>query len=259
MTEKQVIIDNSTAYGWRRGWESNPRIKVLQTSALPLGCSPALHRLARPGGARGWSLCLDRAAAARSPRARPAVESWDRLWAFKTSISRKVLFISTLERTHGGPGGIRTPGLPLRRRPLYPAELRAPLLRLSHGPGARASFVGSRAPGIADGLRDRMDNPRLRQDLTDDTPVDIRQTKVAARVSVRQSRVVQAELAQHLRAQIVTGGPGSRRLRRVRQSGRDASRPRPSTWCSRGCCDFFRRSCHFAHMSSGRIRRPGRS
>ena len=22
---------------WRRGWESNPRIKVLQTSALPLG------------------------------------------------------------------------------------------------------------------------------------------------------------------------------------------------------------------------------
>jgi hypothetical protein len=23
--------------GWRRGWESNPRIKVLQTSPLPLG------------------------------------------------------------------------------------------------------------------------------------------------------------------------------------------------------------------------------
>jgi hypothetical protein len=22
---------------WRRGWESNPRIKVLQTSPLPLG------------------------------------------------------------------------------------------------------------------------------------------------------------------------------------------------------------------------------
>ena len=27
----------------------------------------------------------------------------------------------------GGPGGIRTPDLPLRRRPLYPAELRARL------------------------------------------------------------------------------------------------------------------------------------
>ena len=25
------------ALNWRRGWESNPRIKVLQTSALPLG------------------------------------------------------------------------------------------------------------------------------------------------------------------------------------------------------------------------------
>ena len=24
-------------FSWRRGWESNPRIKVLQTSALPLG------------------------------------------------------------------------------------------------------------------------------------------------------------------------------------------------------------------------------
>ena len=27
----------SSVAGWRRGWESNPRIKVLQTSALPLG------------------------------------------------------------------------------------------------------------------------------------------------------------------------------------------------------------------------------
>src|SRR5664279_4529670 len=32
---------------WRRGWESNPRIKVLQTSPLPLG-----YRASRMGGAK---------------------------------------------------------------------------------------------------------------------------------------------------------------------------------------------------------------
>ncbi len=31
------IPPNQGVTGWRRGWESNPRIKVLQTSALPLG------------------------------------------------------------------------------------------------------------------------------------------------------------------------------------------------------------------------------
>ena len=34
------------ALSWRRGWESNPRIKVLQTSALPLGYrAPRKNRL----------------------------------------------------------------------------------------------------------------------------------------------------------------------------------------------------------------------
>ena len=36
LRERQLsVIQEDT--GWRRGWESNPRIKVLQTSALPLG------------------------------------------------------------------------------------------------------------------------------------------------------------------------------------------------------------------------------
>ena len=33
----KVSARRCPAAGWRRGWESNPRIKVLQTSALPLG------------------------------------------------------------------------------------------------------------------------------------------------------------------------------------------------------------------------------
>jgi hypothetical protein len=32
---------------WRRGWESNPRIKVLQTSPLPLGYRALLITLPR--------------------------------------------------------------------------------------------------------------------------------------------------------------------------------------------------------------------
>jgi hypothetical protein len=31
------ILERWRKEGWRRGGESNPRIKVLQTSALPLG------------------------------------------------------------------------------------------------------------------------------------------------------------------------------------------------------------------------------
>src|SRR5664279_3082374 len=43
---------------WRRGWESNPRIKVLQTSPLPLG-----YRASMMGGAK-------------NPRAREGDEFW---------------------------------------------------------------------------------------------------------------------------------------------------------------------------------------
>jgi hypothetical protein len=34
---KTWILKTKTLILWRRGWESNPRIKVLQTLALPLG------------------------------------------------------------------------------------------------------------------------------------------------------------------------------------------------------------------------------
>jgi hypothetical protein len=33
----QPILEDERIEGWRRGGESNPRVKVLQTSALPLG------------------------------------------------------------------------------------------------------------------------------------------------------------------------------------------------------------------------------
>ena len=36
-TQTQVKSALSALESWRRGWESNPRIKVLQTSPLPLG------------------------------------------------------------------------------------------------------------------------------------------------------------------------------------------------------------------------------
>ncbi len=49
---------------WRRGWESNPRIKVLQTSALPLGYRAAVLEAFRPPVA--WSGRRD-----SNPRHRP--------------------------------------------------------------------------------------------------------------------------------------------------------------------------------------------
>ncbi len=36
---------------WRRGWESNPRMKVLQTSPLPLGYRASEDSIAKVGGA----------------------------------------------------------------------------------------------------------------------------------------------------------------------------------------------------------------
>ena len=47
-------LGNGSLRKWRRGWESNPRIKVLQTSPLPLGYRALIFtRYAKPLVARG--------------------------------------------------------------------------------------------------------------------------------------------------------------------------------------------------------------
>ena len=44
-TKRPDILEMSESR-WRRGWESNPRIKVLQTSPLPLGYRALLSKVA---------------------------------------------------------------------------------------------------------------------------------------------------------------------------------------------------------------------
>src|SRR5262245_30991869 len=56
----QVIEGNTQVidFSWRRGGESNPRIKVLQTSALPLGYRAfevTIHHTLRPN--KTYTLC----------------------------------------------------------------------------------------------------------------------------------------------------------------------------------------------------------
>jgi hypothetical protein len=47
MSPEQSVKDvfgPNKGFCWRRGWESNPRIKVLQTSPLPLGYRAAIFK-----------------------------------------------------------------------------------------------------------------------------------------------------------------------------------------------------------------------
>ena len=97
----------------------------------------------------------------------------------------------------GGPGGIRTPDLPLRRRPLYPAELRA---RLCLDCRMR---VATRIPPSAIRPTPCLRPNALRQDFLDYAAVNVRQSEVASGVPVGQLRVVESELVEDRSVQVV--------------------------------------------------------